>query len=92
MLYWQQDSKIDDQESTIERHNYNCLMLHRLGLCSWRYFSSVKAYNSAKNYYKVLNLTESASQKDIKRSFRELAKKYHPDSTNGKEETFKEVN
>jgi DnaJ-class molecular chaperone len=67
-------------------------MLHRLGLCSWRFFSSVKAYNPAKNYYKVLNITESASQKDIKRSFRELAKKYHPDSTKGKEEAFKEVN
>jgi DnaJ-domain-containing protein 1 len=59
-------------------------MLNRLALSSLRYFSSVKAYNSAKNYYKVLNLTESASQKDIKRSFRELAKKYHPDSTKGK--------
>jgi DnaJ-class molecular chaperone len=44
----------------------------------------VKAYNPAKNYYKVLNITESATQKDIKRSFRELAKKYHPDSTKGK--------
>lgn len=67
----------------VEGHNY-FIMLNRLSLSCFRYFSSVKAYNPAKNYYKVLNLTESATQKDIKRSFRELAKKYHPDSTKGK--------
>lgn len=55
-----------------------------LRFCLNRYFSSVKAFNSSKNYYKILNVSETASQKDIKKSFRELAKKYHPDSNKGK--------
>jgi len=53
---------------------------------------SIRAYNPAKNYYKILNVSENADQKDIKKAFRELAKKYHPDSAKGKEELFKEVN
>lgn len=32
-----------------------------------------------KNYYKILELTHSASQQDIKKAFRQLAMKYHPD-------------
>lgn len=31
------------------------------------------------NYYKVLNVAENASDDDIKRSYRILARKYHPD-------------
>ena len=45
---------------------------------------SAKPYNSAKNYYKILNISETASQTDIKKAFRDLAKKYHPDSAKGK--------
>lgn len=57
-----------------------------------QYCFSVKAYNATKNYYKILNISENASQDDIKKAFRNLAKKYHPDTTKGKEEEFKEVN
>jgi len=32
------------------------------------------------DYYEVLNLDRTASQSDIKRAFRKLAKKYHPDT------------
>ena len=55
-----------------------------LRFCVNSYFSSIKAFNCSKNYYKILNITEAATQKDIKKSFRELAKKYHPDSNKGK--------
>ena len=55
-----------------------------LRFCVTSYFSSIKAFNCSKNYYKILNITEAATQKDIKKSFRELAKKYHPDSNKGK--------
>ena len=52
----------------------------------------ISKFNPSKDYYKTLNLTSSASQDDIKKSFRQLAKKYHPDANNGKEDLFKEVN
>ena len=49
---------------------------------------------SARDYYKDLGVAEGASQEDIKKSFRKLAKEYHPDRHKGdssKEERFKEI-
>ncbi len=42
------------------------------------------------NLYEVLGVTENASQDDIKRAYRKLAKENHPD-TGGNEETFKKI-
>ena len=46
-----------------------------------------------RDYYEVLGLSKSASQDEIKSSYRKLAKKYHPDLDKepGAEEKFKEV-
>ncbi len=48
-----------------------------------------------KNYYEALGLLENASEDDIRKAFRRLAKKYHPDVNPGNksaETKFKEIN
>jgi len=46
----------------------------------------------AKDYYKTLGVEKNASNEDIKKAFRKLAHKYHPDKKEGDENKFKEVN
>ena len=47
-----------------------------------------------RDYYEVLGLSKGASDDEIKKAYRKLAKKYHPDINKeaGAEEKFKEVN
>ena len=44
-----------------------------------------------KDYYHILGINRNAEDKDIKKAYRKLANKYHPDKPNGDEEKFKEV-
>lgn len=39
-----------------------------------------------KNYYDILGISRDATQAQIKAAYRKLAKKYHPDSSSGKDE------
>jgi DnaJ like chaperone protein len=71
-----------------------------LGISS-RDYESIKAmfYNSSDNAYKVLEIDKSASVEDIKKAYRKMAKKYHPDKVihlgkehqKGAEEKFRQV-
>ena len=44
------------------------------------------------DYYRILGVSKNASQEEIKKAFRKLAHKYHPDKAGGDEKKFKEIN
>lgn len=47
----------------------------------------------AKDYYKTLGIEKTASNQDIKRAYRKLAKQYHPDVNQeaSADKRFKEI-
>jgi DnaJ-class molecular chaperone len=48
---------------------------------------------SKKNYYEILGLEKNVSETEIKKAYRKLSLKYHPDKSSepGTEEKFKEI-
>ncbi|MGO8864252.1 MAG: molecular chaperone DnaJ [Acidimicrobiales bacterium] len=44
-----------------------------------------------RDYYKELGVVSTATDKEITRAYRKLAKQYHPDANPGSEERFKEI-
>ena len=48
-------------------------------------------FDPKKDYYSILGVSENATEEEIKKAFRKLAMKYHPDRW-GDQEKFKEIN
>lgn len=46
----------------------------------------------AEDYYKILGVSKTATDDEIKKAYRKLAHKHHPDKSGGDEAKFKEIN
>ncbi|CAD8208140.1 unnamed protein product [Paramecium octaurelia] len=58
----------------------------------YKYLFSTLKFNPNKNYYQTLNLTNKATQDEIKSAFYTLAKLYHPDKNPNSIDQFKAIN
>merc|ERR1712227_233940 len=69
----------------LENHNLICESVSLL--------NSSSSLMMGKDYYKILGVAKGASDDEIKKAYRKLALKYHPDKnqTSGAEEKFKEI-
>ena len=67
-----------------DRYSFNYL----LGVLPLR-AAATRKIDATKDYYKELGLSKGASEQEIKKSFYELAKKFHPDSTEGQSDALK---
>ena len=92
-------AKADGLVTEKEEHQINTIASY-LGI-SHNDYESIKAmfYNSSDSAYKILEIDKTATPDEIKKAYRTMAKKYHPDKVihlgeehqKGAEEKFKQV-
>ncbi|PVU90867.1 hypothetical protein BB561_004672 [Smittium simulii] len=76
-IFEQIDKKLEDSTNNSDKNKYAKIKnLH----------SKLVRMAGRKDYYKTLNVSKDASQSEIKKSYRKLAIKYHPDRTKGEED------
>lgn len=55
-----------------------------------RFFSTLRV-DMSKDWYKILNVSQKADPSEIKKSYYQLAKTYHPDINGGSDVRFKDI-
>ena len=73
--------------------NMNSIDVKLLILCIFLLLISLSLQSDKKDYYKLLGVSRDASDKEIKKAFRRLAMKYHPDKNpdEGAKAKFEEI-
>ncbi|CAK72272.1 unnamed protein product (macronuclear) [Paramecium tetraurelia] len=61
-------------------------------MLSYKSLYGIAKFNQLKDYYAILKISKTNDQPTIKKAYYALAKKFHPDVNQGKEDKFKEVN
>ncbi len=88
----QEIEELSDRCFYLDIQNYNKLDRETAEAFINGAWETLKYYDDYKNSFKVLGLPESADMNMIKKKFRTLAKKHHPDLGEESHEKFNEIN
>lgn len=86
--------------SQLRISSYDYISIHERHTAGRRASSSSSSYTSTKNPYSVLGISETATNEEVKKAYRRLAMKFHPDKVEGlgdevkknAEQQFREIN